>query len=224
MEIKQTEFTASDGHRFSACCCEPQEDRKGVVIVIQEIFGLTEHMCSLTQRFAEKGYLSIAPALFDRVAENSVLPYSESGAERGKELVSQLDNDKVLLDLQAIIDAHTGDSKIGIVGYCWGGSIAYLAASCLKLDAGIAYYGTRIHQMLQHKPACPFMFHFGEQDKLVPMENINMIRSANPNLPLHLYPNAGHAFSCEPRPSYHPVSAEIAMDRSLAFLDEYLGV
>jgi carboxymethylenebutenolidase len=223
MNIQQIEFTATDGHRFSACCCEPTGERKGVVIIVQEIFGLTDHMCSLTQRFAKHGYLSIAPALFDRVEENVVLPYSESGAARGKEMVSQLDNDQVLLDLQGVINAYSPGNKIGVIGYCWGGSIAYLAASRLKLDAGIAYYGTRIHQMLDNKPACPFMLHFGEQDKLVPMENIGMIRTANPDLPIHLYPNAGHAFSCEPRPSYHPISAEIAMDRSLTFLDEYMG-
>jgi carboxymethylenebutenolidase len=224
MDIQHTHFNTSDGHQLSACLCDSGSDAKAVLIIIQEIFGLTEHLCSLTQRFAENGYTSVAPALFDRVTKNTVLPYSASGAERGKSLVAKLDYRQVLNDIQAVVDHYAMDHKVAIVGYCWGGSIAYLSASQLNLDAGIAYYGTRIHQMLEdNTPNCPFMFHFGEQDELVPIPNIKKIEAANPESPLHLYPNAGHAFSCEPRPGYHPISAEIAMDRSLAFLQQQLG-
>lgn len=223
MEIQHTQFNTSDGHQLSACLCDSGTEAKAVLIIVQEIFGLTEHMCSLTQRFAENGYISVAPALFDRITRGSILPYSADGAEKGKQMVAKLNPGEALLDIQAVIDHYSKDHKVAIVGYCWGGSIAYLAASQLKLDAGVAYYGTRIHQMLKdNTPTCPFMFHFGQQDKLVPMENIKKIEAANPDSPLHLYPNAGHAFSCEPRPSFHPISAEMAMDRSLAFLQQQL--
>ena len=220
MTIQKTRFSATDGHRFSACISEPEQPSRGLVILIQEIFGLTDYLCSLTGTFAEQGYTSIAPALFDRVQTDIRLDYDD--ADAGRQLVAQLDPEQVLLDLQALIDTHGINQKVAVIGYCWGGSIAYLAANRLKLDAAIAYYGTRIHEMLDLKPQCPMQFHFGAEDHLVPKSAVEDIRAALPDSPLYVYPHAGHAFSCEPRPSYQAASAELALERTLLFLQKKL--
>lgn len=220
MALKKTIYSAADGHRFSACTCEPEQPSRGLVILIQEIFGLTEHLCSLTETFADQGYTAIAPALFDRVQADIQVDYDE--ADRGRQLAAQLDPEKVLMDIQALIDARSDHQKVAVIGYCWGGSIAYLAANRLKFDAAIAYYGTRIHEMLDLKPQCPMLFHFGAEDHLVPRSAVEQIRSALPDFPVYIYPNAGHAFSCEPRPSYQAASAELALERTLLFLQKKL--
>lgn len=212
-------FTAKDGHHFNACISKPEGTPRALLIIIQEIFGLTEHICSLTRKFAAEGYIAVAPAFFDRVEKECVLEYNEQGGKKGRELISRIASHQVMLDIQAVIDEMGTHTKVAVVGYCWGGSMAYLAASELKLDAAIAYYGTRIHQMLDRRPNCPIMFHFGQEDHLVSGEAINQIRQANPDAPLYLYPGAGHAFSCEPRNTYHPVSTQLAVERSLKFLE-----
>jgi carboxymethylenebutenolidase len=144
----------------------------------------------IDEKIFDHGYMTIAPALFDRVDKDTVLEYSEAGASQGRLLVARLKPEHLLLDIQAVINHFVGDQKVAVIGYCRGGSVAYLAACRLQIDAGIAYYGTRIHQMLNLQPNCPFMFHFGGQDKRVPSEAVDQIRQANPSFPLYVYPHA----------------------------------
>lgn len=212
-------FTASDGHQFSAYQSEPSITPRGLVIIIQEIFGVTDHLCETADKLAKEGYVSVVPAFFDRLQPGIQLTYND--AEQGRELAMQLKPDQVILDIAAVIDSHK-NLKSAVMGFCWGGTLAYLAASQLDIDAGIAYYGTRIHQNLDQKPGCPFLFHFGAKDHLVSAEDIEAIRQVNSDATFFVYEEAGHAFNCEPRETFHHESADQAWERSLEFLQQHL--
>lgn len=213
-------FIASDGHQFMAYQSEPEISPRGLVIIIQEIFGVTEHLCEIADKLAKEGYLAVVPAFFDRIDPDIKLSYED--AETGRKLSMQLNSDQVLLDIAAVIEAHR-NHNVAVMGFCWGGTLAYLAASQLKVKAGVAYYGTRIHQHLDQKPNCPFLFHFGAKDHLVSAADIEQIRQVNMQSPVYIYADAGHAFSCEPRASYHAGSATLSWSRTLEFLGEHLA-
>ncbi len=210
-------FTASDGHQFSAYQSDPDTAPRALVIIIQEIFGVTDHLRDIADRFAENGYRAVVPAFFDRIDPAISLTYDD--VETGRELAMQLQSDQVLLDIAAVIDSNPG-VNVAVVGFCWGGTLAYLAASQLNLSAAVAYYGTRIQQHLDQKPKCPFLFHFGAKDQLVSATDVEKIRQVNSQSTFFIYEDAGHAFSCEPRPSYHAESAALSWSRTLEFLSQ----
>ena len=212
-------FTAIDGHQFSAYQSDPKDSPQGLVIIIQEIFGVTDHLCEVADKLAESGYRAVVPVFFDRLDPGIRLIYED--VETGRGYCMQLKSEQVLLDIAAVTQSNP-DLKAAVLGFCWGGTLAYQAACELKLSAGIAYYGTRIHQHLEHTPICPFLFHFGARDHLVSAEAIEQIRQVNPQSPIFIYNEAGHAFSCEPRTSYHEESAALAWSRTLDFLSEHL--
>ena len=121
--------------------------------------------------------------------------------------------------------AHVGSAgKVCAVGYCWGGAMADLAACRVGIDAAAAYYGRMIVDWLDSTPGCPVIYHFGETDPLIPPDTVEKIRAARPNGVFHLYPNAGHGFSCDEREDFEPASAELAMQRTLTFFDQRLGL
>jgi carboxymethylenebutenolidase len=212
-------FIASDGHQFSAYQSEPATAPRGVVIIIQEIFGITDHLCETADKLAKEGYIGVVPAFFDRLQPGIQLTYNDT--DQGRELAMQLDPDQVILDIAAVNDSYK-ILKVAVMGFCWGGTLAYLAASQLNINAGIAYYGTRIHQNLDQKPACPFLFQFGAKDHLVSVEDIEAIRQENSDATFYVYEEAGHAFNCEPRESFHRESADLSWERSLDFLQQHL--
>lgn len=212
-------FTASDGHQFSAYQSDPGIAPRALVIIIQEIFGVTGHLRDIADRFAENGYRAVVPAFFDRIDPAISLTYDD--VETGREFAMQLKTDQVLLDIAAVIDSNPG-VNVAVVGFCWGGTLAYLAASQLELSAAVAYYGTRIQQHLDQQPKCPFLFHFGANDHLVSAADIEQIRQVNSQSTFYIYAGAGHAFSCEPRTSYHAESAALSWSRTLEFLSEQI--
>jgi carboxymethylenebutenolidase len=215
------ELTAADGHRLSAYLAEPAGTPRGGIVVIQEIFGVTRHIRAVADQYAAAGFLATAPALFDRVERNVDVPYTDM--QKGFSYVKQLKTDQVILDIQAGVDrvaAATG--KVGVVGYCWGGTMAYLAAARLNIAAAVAYYGGGIHDHTDEKPRVPVMFHFGEKDAHIPMSAIERIKTAYPQGIYHLYP-AGHGFNCTDRASFDAASAKLALQRSLEFLHRHVG-
>jgi carboxymethylenebutenolidase len=215
------ELTAADGHRLSAYLTEPAGTLRGGIVVIQEIFGVTRHIRAVADQYAAAGFLAIAPALFDRVERNVDVPYTDM--QKGFSYVKQLKTDQVMLDIQAGVDrvsAATG--KVGVVGYCWGGTMAYLAAARLNIAAAVAYYGGGIHDHTDEKPRIPVMFHFGEKDTHIPMSAVEQIKAANPQGIFHLYA-AGHGFNCTDRASFDAASATLALQRSLEFLHRHVG-
>ena len=217
---RKIQLTASDDHVFSAYLAEPAGKPRGGIVVIQEIFGVTRHIRDVTEQYAAAGYLAVAPALFDRVEPDVDVPYTDS--QKGFGYVTALHNDKVMLDIQAAADHVKPAGKVGVVGYCWGGQLAFLAAARVRIDAAIAYYGGGINQQLAHIPRVPVMFHFGEQDTHIPLSAVDEIRTAYPRGIYHLYP-AQHGFNCTDRASFDVPSAKLAFDRSVEFFRQNIG-
>lgn len=217
---KTVELTASDGQRLSAYRSDPVALPRAAIVVVQEIFGLTPHIRAVVDQYAAAGFLSIAPALFDRIEPHVDVPYEDSA--RAFTYVQRLTNDQVMRDLQAAVEAVGAAQKTGMVGYCWGGAMTYLAAARLKLAAAISYYGGGINAYLDERPRCPIMFHYGELDPHIPLSSVELVKEAVPEGHFFLYP-AGHGFNCTDRASFDDTCAKLAFDRSLEFLHRYVG-
>lgn len=213
---------ARDGHEFDAWLSPATSTPRGAVLVLQEIFGVNAHIRAVTDSFAAEGYVAIAPSLFDRVRRGVELDYSPKSVEQGRGYVLQLTEQQILNDLTACINVVRRNGPVGAVGYCWGGSLAYLAACALPVRAAVSYYGTRIAQMLDRRPRVPVQYHFGERDKTIPPETIAQIRAAHPEGEFHVYP-ADHGFNCDQRASYDAAAAKLARERTLAFLARHLA-
>jgi len=221
---KTIELTAADGHKFAAYRADPTGKPKGALVVIQEIFGVNGHMRRVTDGFAAEGYAAIAPALFDRTRRGVELGYDADAIAAGRDLRAAVGDSGPLADIQATIDeAAKSGGKVGVIGYCWGGTLAYLSATRLKGIAGaVGYYGGGIAAAAAEKTKVPVMLHFGETDQSIPMSDVEKVRAAHPEIELHVYP-AGHGFNCDERGSYHAPSARTALDRSLGFLRKHIG-
>jgi carboxymethylenebutenolidase len=217
---RKIQLTAGDGHVLQAYLAEPAGKPRGGIVVIQEIFGVTRHIRDVAEQYAAAGYLAVAPALFDRVEREVDVPYSDG--PKGVGYVKALNSDNVMLDIQAAADLVRPAGKVGVVGYCWGGQIAFLAAARVNIDAAVAYYGGGISQQLAHIPRVPVMFHFGEKDTHIPLSAVDEIRTAYPRGIYHLYP-AQHGFNCTDRPSFDAQSAKLAFDRSVEFFHQNIG-
>jgi carboxymethylenebutenolidase len=216
-----TRLMARDGHEFDVWLSAPAGTPQGAVLVAQEIFGVNSHIRAVTDGFAAAGYLAIAPSLFDRVRRNVELDYSADSVQQGRGYAMQVPHEKLMLDLTACINVVKRAGRVGVVGYCWGGTVAYLAACELPVAAAVAYYGTRIAENLDKRPRVPVMYHFGSRDKSIPPEAIEKIRAADPIGKFHVY-DADHGFNCDQRASYDAPSAQLARERTLAFLDQRL--
>jgi carboxymethylenebutenolidase len=210
-------LTAVDDHEFDAYEVHPDGAGASVVIV-QEIFGVNAHIRSVVVRYASFGYRAIAPALFDRVESGVELGYDEEGIARGREIASQIAFEPTLRDVAAAVDAVSSTGPVAVVGYCFGGSVAWLAADELPVQAAVGYYGGQIVGLIDRQPKVPTMLHFGELDHAIPLDGVQRVADAHPDVPVHVYPGAGHGFGCDARGSYHPLSAAIALGRTLEFL------
>ena len=217
-----TTIMARDGHEFQAWLAAPPGRPQGALLVIQEIFGVNSHIRALTDRFAAEGYTAIAPSLFDRVRRGIELGYTPADMQEGSGYVKQLDPEATRRDLAAALAVVKHSGRAGAVGYCWGGSLAYLAAGQLPLACAVVYYG-RVVSYLDQKPRCPVMYHYGTEDKSIPLPDVERIRAAYPQAPVYTYDGAGHGFSCEQRASYDPQAAALARSRTLEFFARYVG-
>ena len=190
------------------------------MVIAQEIFGLTGHIRAVTEDYAARGYHAIAPALFDRVQRGVTLDYTD--VEQGRALMAKLDLDDVIADIGAAAELVRPAGKVGVVGYCWGGAIADLAACRAEIDAAASYYGRMTLEWLDLRPVCPVIYHFGAEDPLIPPDAVERIRAARPDGEFHVYEGAGHGFNCADRDDYHAPSAELALRRTLEFFDRWL--
>jgi carboxymethylenebutenolidase len=216
-----TTLMARDGHEFRAWLSAPSGNRKGAVVVLQEIFGVNSHIRAVTDSFAAEGYVAIAPSLFDRVRRGIELGYSEDEVQEGRGYMMQLKPEQTMKDIAASLAVVKHSGRAGAVGYCWGGRMAYLAACELPLSCSVVYYGGGITQLLEKKPKSPVMYHFAERDKHIPMEDVAKIKAAHPEGIYHLYP-ADHGFNCDQRGSYDAPSAALARQRTLEFLNQHI--
>jgi len=214
---------ASDEHGLVAWLAEPAGRPRGALVVAQEIFGVNSHIRSVADGYAADGYLTIAPALFDRVERGVQLGYSDADIQRGFALKTACGNELPLLDIEAAIGHVKSAGKVGIVGYCWGGLMAWLAACKFDaLAASVPYYGGGITQQAAMSARCPVMAHFGEHDTHIPAASVRAWQAKHPGVEAHLY-DAGHGFNCDQRASYHAPSAALARERTLAFLRRHVG-
>lgn len=217
------QLTAADGHTFAAYVATPEGEPRGALVVTQEIFGVNSHIRSVADGYAAEGYLAIAPALFDRIERGVEMGYTPDDMKRGVAYKNGITNEQALHDIAASIKRVQLAGKVGIVGYCWGGSLAWLAAASLDgLSAAVAYYGSLLPANAGLQARCPVMAHFGEQDHGIPLEGVEAFRAAQPGVQVYVYP-AGHGFNCDQRGSYDAASAKLARERSVAFLAEHLG-
>ncbi len=211
------ELTASDGHVFGAYRADPAGAPKGAIVVIQEIFGVNQHIRALTDGFAADGYVAIAPALYDRAEKGVELGYDEEGRQAGMATREKVEWDDVVKDIIATREAVADVGKVGIVGYCYGGTVTWLGACKGGFDAAVGYYGGGIHTLLDLDAGCPVQLHFGEKDQGIPLENVEKIREAKSDVDIFVYDGAGHGFVCDERPSYSEEATNQARARTLDF-------
>jgi carboxymethylenebutenolidase len=212
-------LTAADGHRLGAYRADPIGTPRGRVVVIQEIFGVNRHIRSVCDRLAEAGYVALAPQIFDRITPNFETGYSEMEVAKAREFIAKVDWAKMMEDVRAAYNALKREGPVAILGFCMGGSVAYLAAARIDgLVAAVCYYGGQIIRYIDEKPRCPVQMHFGELDTHIPASDVETMRRKRPEAEIHVYSGAGHGFHCDERGSYEPKSAKQAWDRSLAFL------
>lgn len=215
---------ASDGHDLGAYRADPAGTPKGGIVLLQEIFGVNSHIRSVADKWAGEGYVVIAPALFDRVERDFEVGYAGPDMERGKAVRAKVGTEEALRDIAAAADVLRKEGlKLAVVGFCWGGSLAWAAATRLSgFAAAVSYYGGEVASTADAKPNCPVMFHFGEKDGSIPLDKVAQIKAKQPGAPLFVYENAGHGFSCDARGSYHPESAALAFQRSKDFLAQHV--
>ena len=218
------ELTGADGFAFSAYLAKPTGKIKGRVVVIQEIFGVNDHIREVCDGYAEEGYIALAPALFDRVAPGIELGYEGDDMAQGVEIaMGTLEMPNTLSDVQAAIDYLAKDGKVGVVGYCFGGLLTWLsAADANNIACASGYYGGGIAQSIEKAPKVPTILHFGDLDAHIPIPDVKSIDEAHPEVMVYIY-DADHGFNCDHRGSYNESAAALARQRTLGFFEQYLG-
>jgi carboxymethylenebutenolidase len=215
---------AADAHELGAYVARPSGEPIAGLVVVQEIFGVNAHIRAVADSYAQDGFLAVAPALFDRVERGVDLGYEGPDMQRALTFIPKIDIDKAVLDIGAALDyaiKATG-KKVGVIGYCFGGTLAWLAAARLHPAAAVGYYGGRIGNYAGETPTAPVMLHFGKQDTHIPANEVDKVQQAHPDVQVFWY-DAGHAFNATPRASYNPEAAKLARERSLAFLKQHLA-
>ena len=218
------QLRAIDGFAFGAYEATPSSKPRGGIVVIQEIFGVNSHIRNVADGYAVAGYAAIAPQIFDRVERNVELGYEPTDMTRGVEIArGKLKMEQTLQDLQAAIDDAKRFGKVGVVGYCFGGLMAWLAACELNgVSAVVSYYGGGVASQLDRKPRCPVMMHFGDKDAHIPLSDVDKVRKAHPGVNVNVYA-ADHGFNCDHRASYDAAAAKLALSRSLDFFAKNVG-
>ena len=202
---------------------DPMSAPRGGLVVVQEIFGVNPHVRSVVDRYAAAGYVALAPAFFDPVERGVELGYDTADMDRGRELVKALGMDRAVQVLGAAADLLRGEGlKVGVVGFCWGGTVALLGNTRLGLPAS-SYYGSRNLPFLDEPLRAPIQFHFGEADPTIPAEAIAAHRERQPNAEVFTYAGAGHAFNRDTDPgTYDGASAQLAHRRTMQLFEQAL--
>jgi carboxymethylenebutenolidase len=218
--VNYIEMTAADGFKFPAYEARPTGQAKGVVVVLQEIFGVNAHIRAVTDGYAALGFLALAPATFHRVKQGVELGYTPDDIAAGvvlKATVEALPTPGVMQDIQSVIDYAAKTGKVGVVGYCWGGLLS-------GVNAAVPYYGggmtgaTEIARM----PTCPVLAHFSDRDPSIPLAGVEAYKRVHPEVQAHIY-QASHGFNCDHRGAYDATAATLAGERTLAFLEKQLA-
>jgi carboxymethylenebutenolidase len=221
---KMIELTATDGHKLAAYRADPPGKPRGGIVVIQEIFGVNSHIKGVADGYAADGYLAIAPAMYDRVKRGYDTGYSQDEIQAGLKIMQGLDWANTMKDVVVAVEEAKKAGKVGVVGYCWGGTVAWrAAASTAGLACAAPYYGGGMPGFIGEKPKVPVMCHFGEQDQSPTLDQAKAIAKAHPEITAHYYPGAGHGFNCDQRGSYNAAASKQARERTLEFFRKHLG-
>jgi carboxymethylenebutenolidase len=216
-------LTAGDGHVLPAYRIIPDAAPRGQLVVLHEFFGLNDHIRNVADRFAALGYAAIVPGLSDRAEPGAEFGYDPSGIAAGHALRAKIPIEDSLLDVQAAIDCLKPFGKVGVVGYCWGGSLAFYSATRLRgATCAVGYYGSQIVAGAHEIPKVPTMLHFGDIDASIPLSDVEKIRQARPDISIHVY-SGRHGFNCDARSNYEPGSAHVALGRTLEFFWKHVG-
>lgn len=215
---------ASDGFDPGAYVARPEGEPFAGLVVVQEVFGVNGHIRSIAEGYAKDGFLAVAPALFDRIERDVDLGYVGEDMQKAMSFVPRLNPEKSLLDVAAAMDlaARETGKKVGVIGYCFGGTMAWVAAARLRPAVAVGYYGGHIAKYASETPQAPVMLHFGRQDAHIPAEDVNRVHAEHPEVEIYWY-DAGHGFNCDARASFNPDAANLARERSLAFLKKNLA-
>jgi len=217
------ELTATDGTRISAWRADPAGTTRGAIVVAQEIFGVNSHIRSVCDGFAADGYVAIAPALFDRYEPGVDIGYTPADVAKGRELKARAAIGPALQDVAAARDAVGAGAKVAVIGYCWGGYVAWMTASRLPgFACAVVYYGGGVLEAAAEQPRCPVMAHFGERDGGIPVAGVRDLMKKHPDASIFLYP-ADHGFNCDQRAAYDAAAAKLARERTLEFLRRHVG-
>ena len=217
------ELKAADGFALSAYRADPTGKPRGALVVAQEIFGVNSHIRSVCDGFAADGYVAIAPALFDRYERGVDIGYTPDDIAKGRELKGRAEIDAALRDVAAARDVAADAGKVGVIGYCWGGFVAWMTASRLPgFACAVPYYGGGILDAAGERPQCPVMAHFGERDSMIPVEGVRKLAAAHPEAQVFIYA-ADHGFNCDQRGSFDAAAAKLARERTLQFLQRHIG-
>jgi carboxymethylenebutenolidase len=221
---KDLTLTAEDGHKLGAYRADPAGTPKGGIVVLQEIFGVNVHIREVCDGFAADGYVALAPALYDRSSKKDFqVGYTPEDIEAGRVLRDEFSWDDTVKDVKAAVDVLKGEGlKVGSVGYCWGGTISFMAGVRLDIDAAVVYYGGQILPYKDEKARCPMLMHFGEHDKGIPLSDVEQIKAAQPQADVNIY-DADHGFNCDHRGSYNEAAAKLARERTMAFYAKNLA-
>lgn len=210
-------------HCIGAYLAKPAGKPKGGIVVVQEIFGVTLHIRDVADRFAKAGYAAVAPAFFDFVENDVELAYDRPGIDKGKDLAMEVGLDRAVEAVASAKQSIESSGKVGVVGYCWGGTVALLSAQRLGLPA-VSYYGARNVAYLDQPLQAPVIFHFGANDRSITAEAVEKHRKAWPGAPVYVYEHCGHAFNRDvDKSAYNEAAAKLAWQRTLEFFDKELA-
>jgi len=213
---------SADGFEFSAYVAGPANATRGVV-VIQEIFGVNHHIRDMADRFGAQGYAVIAPAVYDRVQPGFEVGYTPEDIAKGRDVRMKLNDTQLMQDVEAAAN-HLGGKKLGIVGYCFGGTVAWWGATrTSKFAAASCWYGGGIPGTKDERANCPVQMHFGEKDASIPMTDVDAVRAAQPKVEVYVYEGAQHGFGCNERGSFSKPDYELAQKRTLDFFAKHLS-
>jgi carboxymethylenebutenolidase len=219
-------LAASDGHTFRAYRAAPAARARGGLVVLPEIFGVNDHIRAVVDGYAADGYLAIGPQLFDRVERDFECGYERADVARARPLMERMlagGWDAVMRDVAAAVAEVASAGKVGVVGYCWGGSAAFVSAARTDgVSAAICYYGSLIPKLLAEVPRVPVQLHWGESDASLPAEARSAVERAVPTAESFTYA-AGHGFNCDARAAFDATAARVARDRAVAFLRANVG-
>jgi carboxymethylenebutenolidase len=220
---QQLKLTTADKHSLGAYRADPSGTPKGGMVVVQEIFGVNHHIRAVCDRLAALGYVAIAPAVFDRFVRDFECGYTPDEIANARSYLSNLNWDHMMADISAAVDNLKGSGPLGIIGFCMGGTAAFLASCRIPgLSAAVSYYGGMIGKFVDEKPKCPLQMHFGEKDEGIPMSTVDEIKKKQSQAETYVYPGAAHGFYCDERASYNKDAAALAWRRTQEFLTKHM--